>query len=293
MMLKNILMFLIFNVYVIAQQISFENEPQIFAAGIISTEISEVKITFSKDGKLALWGAVGRANGIGGLDIWQSLKTDKGWSIPSPASFNSPDNDFDPCFSAAGDGIYFFSNRPGGFGGDDFYYAAFDTITRTFGEPANMGSQFNTSGDEWGPCESTDGKKFIFCTDGLGGKGQHDIFICEKKANGWSNPKNLDILNSAEDDFDPLLLHDNKTIIFTRKFSDDEACLFISYLNENGYSEAVRLNETINIQGTWNFGSCLNNSEKNYLYYSTHIKDNNIGRLDIYRIGYNLNTSGQ
>lgn len=86
----------------------FLGESELFAPGIISTEISEVKITFSKDGKLALWGAIGRKKGLGGFDIWQSERTENSWSIPQPVSFNSIENDFDPCFSADSKIIFFF-----------------------------------------------------------------------------------------------------------------------------------------------------------------------------------------
>lgn len=270
------------------QTLNLIGKPEIYAPGIVSTEISEVKITFSKNGNWAFWGAIGRENGIGGFDIWQSQKTDTGWSKAQPASFNSSANDFDPCFSADGTKIYFFSNRPGGFGGDDFYYSSFDNETNTFGEPTNMGEQFNTAGDEWGPCESSNGEKFIFCTDGRGGSGKHDIFMCDQTMDGWSIPKSLDILNSEKDDFDPVILHDNKTIIFTREESENEAFLHISYLSANGYSKPERINGMMNMPGTWNFGSCINIHESDYIYYSSRVKDKNIGRLDIYRIKYTL-----
>ena len=272
----------------VCQTINFEGEPELFAPGVISTEKSEVKITFSKNGKLALWGAIGKENGSGGLDIWQSERTINGWSIPQPVSFNSVSNDFDPSFSADGKFIYFFSNRPGGMGGDDLYYVPYDSSAHSFSIPINMGTKFNTSGDEWGPSESIDGKKFLFCTDGFNGKGKHDIFISERTLEVWSSPKNIDTINSVEDDFDPVLLHDGKTIIFTRKLSEDEAYLFVSFLLKDGYSTPVQISNKMNISGTWNFGSVIDPLDNLYIYYSTHITDNTQGKLDIYRIRYRL-----
>ena len=293
-MKKMLLAILFMNISIsVCQTINFLGKPELFAPSVVSTEISEVKITFSKDGKLVLWGAIGREKGLGGFDIWQSERTVNGWSKPQPVSFNSADNDFDPCFSADGKFVYFFSNRPGGMGGDDLYYVQYDSTTHSFLIPLNMGTKFNTPGDEWGPSESIDGNNFLFCTDGLKGKGKHDIFICERTSEGWSAPRNIDNINSVEDDFDPVLLHDGKTIIFTRKLSEDEAYLYISFLLKDGYSTPVQISNKMNIPGTWNFGSAIDPLDNSYIYYSTHINDNTKGRLDIYRIKYNLSAKDE
>ncbi|MEW6196670.1 MAG: hypothetical protein AB1521_16100 [Bacteroidota bacterium] len=288
-MKKTILLILFLNLSPsLCQSITFSDEPELFAPGVISIENSEVKITFSKDGKLVLWGAVGRKNGIGGLDIWQSEKTENGWGTPQSVSFNTADNDFDPCFSADGKIVYFFSNRVGGIGGDDIYYVQYNSLTRKFGTPVNMGNKINTAGDEWGPTESIDGEKFIFCTDGIKGKGKHDIFICNKTSDGWSFPQVIESINSDEDDFDPILLSDCNTIIFTRKYNEDEAYMFVSFLSGEGYSEPERISDQINIPGTWNFGSSLDPLDHSYFYYSTHNEKNSRGRVDIYRVKYTL-----
>ena len=279
---------LISNIALFCQSIKFIGNPTLFAPGIVNVGSSEIKITFSQDGKLVLWGEIGRENGIGGFDIWQAVKSDTGWSNPQPVSFNSPDNDFDPSFSADGKTLYFFSNRAGGFGGDDIYSVSYDSITHKFGTPKNIGKEINTPGDEWGPAESIDGKKFLFCTDGLGGKGKHDIFVCEKVNDGWSRPKELTSINSNEDDFDPVFLSDCKTILFTRRFNEDEAYLFISFLSKEGYKKPERISNEINISGTWNFGSSLDPIDNSHFYYSTRNRYNSMGRLDIFRVKYDL-----
>jgi hypothetical protein len=289
--MKKILVFLLtMNIsIVLCQSIDFNGDPELFEPGIISMEKSEVKITFSKDGKLILWGSTGRENGAGGLDIWKAEKTENGWGNPQSVSFNTPDNEFDPCFSSDGRIVYFFSNRPGGFGGEDLYSVQYDPVNYSFGTPVNMGPVFNTAGDEWGPTESIDGRKFIYCTDGFKGKGKHDIFISEKTYDGWGKPVNPDILNSETDDFDPVLLHDCKTIVFTREINENEAFLFISFLLKDSYSVPVQISSKMNIPGTWNFGSSIDPSDSSFIYYSTHINDNSIGRMDIYRIKYCIN----
>lgn len=286
---KTMFVFMSFVSVIFCQSIEFNSKPEIFLPGIVSRETSEVKLTFSPDGKTILWGTIGRKDGAGGLDIWQSIKTASGWSAPKPVSFNTADNEFDPCFSFDGKTVYFFSNRPGGFGGDDLYWVEYDPVTNIFGAPVNMGSKFNTAGDEWGPSISIDGGRFVYCTNGFGGKGEHDIFLCEKEESGWSAPRNFEAINSPEDDFDPVILHDGISIIFTRKQSEEEAFLYFTTLGESGYTTPVKLSEQINMPGTWNFGSTINFAEENVLYYTTFMEAASQGKLDICRIKYSIN----
>src|SRR5262245_50574770 len=94
---------------------------ELIAPGVASSEFSEVRLAVSPDGNTMLWGSTNRPGGPGGWDIWVSRQGTAGWSKPQSVSFNSVSNDFDPAFSPDGRYVYFFSNRPGGAGGDDLY----------------------------------------------------------------------------------------------------------------------------------------------------------------------------
>src|SRR5678815_2553173 len=124
---------------------------QLWLPDQLSTEKSEVRITFSPDGKRMLWGAIGWSNGAGGWDIYESERSTSGWSRPRAVSFDSGANDFDPSFAPDGSGVYFFSNRDGGFGKDDIYFAPFDARTGRYGAVTNLGAAINSAGDEWAP----------------------------------------------------------------------------------------------------------------------------------------------
>ncbi|HQU73820.1 MAG TPA: hypothetical protein PKV71_03200 [Calditrichia bacterium] len=291
--MKNILLlFGLASPFLFGQTFNVLEGPELFAPGIVSVASSEVKITFSRDGNLVIWGTVGRENGPGGLDIWQASRSDSGWGDPLPVSFNSPENDFDPGFSADGKHLYFFSNRPGGYGGDDLYVVSFDPESGDFGEPVNLGARINTAGDEWGPTESYDGQMLMFCSDSLGGKGEHDIFVCEKEGEDWGAPEAIAAVNSPLDDFDPIFLADNRTLLFTRKKNEDEAYLFISYFTEKGYSAPEQLSAVLNQSGTWNFGASPDRKDPAVFYYSTRIAEQSRGRLDIFRVKYSMDSGG-
>lgn len=273
------------------KELVFTTESEVFQANLISTENSEIKITFSPDGNRCLWGTINWSGSKGGWDIWESGRSNGVWSKPVNVSFISEANDFDPAFAPDGKGIYFFSNRTGGLGGDDIYYVSFDKKTGIYGTPQNLGANINTKGDEWGPTVSPDGKRLMFCTDGRGGSGKHDIFISKKTKKGWSLPENLGIeINSAMDDFDPTFLHDGKTIVFTsERKGKDIVDLYVSFQVNGKYTAPEMLGNQVNSTDGYEIGSAINLSEPDYLYFTTQNPQKGIGRSDIYRIKYKIN----
>src|ERR1044072_4592422 len=104
----------------------FVSPAQLWQPDLVSTAKSEVRITFSPDGKRMLWGAIGWDPGAGGGEIYERERAANGWGAPHVVSFDSSANHFDPSFAPDGSGVYFFSNRDGGFGKDDIYFAQFD-----------------------------------------------------------------------------------------------------------------------------------------------------------------------
>ncbi len=296
-MLKTIIFSIILISTSFAQTINFLDKPELFAPDTISTKNSEVKITFTNDGRIALWAAIGYDDGIGGSDIFMSVKEIKYekeiWSKPQPVSFNSSADEFSPYISPDNKRVYFLSNRSGGFGGDDIYYASFDTVRKVFGNPVNLGNEFNTSGNECCPSISPNGQKLLYCSNGFGGRGMHDIFLCKAQSNTWTAPASLDILNSEKDELDPQFLHDNKTIIFSRADNEYEANLYVSYEQNGSYSFPSKIDEQMNIPGKYNFGASIDPSDSSHIYYSTKNLQNSKGKSDIYRIKYKVVGFGQ
>ncbi len=274
-------------------QLVFSSAPEVVHPYIVSTDNADVKLTFSPDGRRMLWGVIGReAEGHGGWDIWESTLENGRWSVAVAATFNSESHDFDPFFAPDGSGIYFFSNRGGGFGGDDLYFVSYNAVTQKYGKAVNLGENINSAGNEWGPVISADGKQLMFCTDGRGGKGKHDIFIAMRRGNSWSIPKHTgDVLNSTGEDFDPVWLDDGRTIVFASdRGGNDAVDLYVSYKTKNAYSEPQRCAE-ISTADTWDFGCTVDYNHPGVLYFSSQRADRNLGRSDIYRVFYKLTPS--
>jgi len=119
------------------------------------------------------------------------------WSIPANLGpvVNSEFGDLAPSISKNGLSLYFFSNRPGGFGGNDIWVSKRESVTDGWASPMNLGPIINTSGDENAPWLSTDGHALYFTSDRPGGSGALDLYLSRRqdKRNdlSWSEPENL------------------------------------------------------------------------------------------------------
>jgi Tol biopolymer transport system component len=263
-----------------------QGDAQLWLPDVVSTANNEVRITFSPDGKRMLWGTAGWSGGTGGWDIYESLQTANGWSTPRAATFNSTANDFDPSFAPDGSGVYFFSNRDGGFGKDDLYFARFDAAHDRYSDATNLGPQINTAGDEWAPVVSPDGTRLMFASDGRGGKGKHDLFVAVRDGTGWGKVQALDALNGPNEDFDATFLADGRSIVFSSGDFEGTVKLYISQFAGGKLSAPQLLPPSINPSDErWAFGPSISLHEPGVLYFTSHRADGR-GRNDIYRVKY-------
>jgi TolB protein len=263
--------------------------PELVLPGIASSEFSEVRLAASPDGKTLLWGSTNRPGGPGGWDVWLTRRDANGWGAPQPASFNSPAKEFDPAFSPDGRYVYFFSDRPGGLGGDDIYRVP---VTATgFGAVEHLGSQVNSAGNEWAPGFSPDGKTLLFATDGRGGAGRHDLFTARVEGAGFAAARALPgAINTAADEFDAAFLSDGGEVVFSRStdVDQDPVLLYFAARGRDGYDAGTILPPTVNVNGDYTFGPVLDWADRSVLYFSGHRPEASVGKVDLYRVHFRV-----
>lgn len=259
--------------------------PERVAPQVISTQATEIRLTVSPDGKTALFGRID--DGDQGWQIWECHQQGGTWSSPAEVSFNSPGNDFDPAFSPDGHWVYFFSNRAGGFGGDDLYRVERHS-DGSYGQAENLGASINTAGDEWAPTPSPDGKTLMFASNGRGGAGGQDLWWASVAGHGWGKVEALPgLVNTGDDEFDATWLADGKTLVFTRRSSgQDGSSLWLARFKNGAYLAPEKLPEVVNGRRGWVLGPTVLTSEPDWLYFSSSRYQGAEERLDILRIRY-------
>ena len=133
--------------------------------------------------------------------LYTSRRSGEGWSEPEKLDgINSPGaNTQQPFVTTDGKYLLFSSNRSGGQGGYDLWYAPL--VNGVPGTPVNMGSMINTTFDEQAPTYHEASKSLIFSTNGRVGMGGYDFFQSKGMIGNWAEPVNLGYpVNSIKDD---------------------------------------------------------------------------------------------
>jgi len=167
----------------------------------VNTRFHDSNLALSADGNsLYLYKDDGAGN------IYQAdLQEDGTWSEPSPLNvfINTAYAEKSISVGPNKDIIFFSSNRPGGIGGIDIYYAKRNRNGTDWGEAVNMGAVINTEYDEEYPYIDFDGRTLYFSSKGRNGMGGYDIYKTQydSSINKWTEPVNLGYpINTPDDD---------------------------------------------------------------------------------------------
>jgi len=157
------------------------------------------------------------------------------WSEPINLGplVNSTSMDRAPAISKDGLSLYFASNRPGGFGGEDIYVSQRATRDGEWGPAVNLGPTINTTATERVPAFSRDGHLMFFASDRIPGSfggiffnsnrpgsiaNSQDLWVAttrETVLDPWSKPINLGSpLNTELVDVQPYISSDGETLFF-------------------------------------------------------------------------------
>jgi outer membrane protein OmpA-like peptidoglycan-associated protein/tetratricopeptide (TPR) repeat protein len=184
--------------------------------------INQGAAAMSADGKHLYFSQWKKEKGQTVSSIYYTTKQSNGWSTPKLVSsvnvngFNSKQ----PFCSSDGKYLYFASDRPGGSGGFDIWYAPLNEDGTT-GEPVNAGNVVNTSGEEQAPFYHNSSNTLVFSSNGRQGMGGYDLFTAKGNETAWKAPENMGHpVNSSKDDI--YFFAQEKTALLTNAiFSSD------------------------------------------------------------------------
>ena len=177
------------------------------AGNSVNTMGNEGAQNLSLDSRYLFFVACDRPSGLGGCDIYYSVRMGDEWSeaINPGVLLNSRHWETYPCLSPTGDYLYFAGNRPGGIGKSDIWRSKVTILENgmlKFDEPVNLGPVINTPDDEFSPFIHADNRTLYYSSKGLPGMGGYDVFVSYRDSlDNWSKPQNIGYpINTCRDE---------------------------------------------------------------------------------------------
>ena len=203
--------------------------PPVNLGPTVNSSAHEVGSAISSDG-LTLYFQSTRPGGYGNLDAYMTTRVTKNAPWGPAVNLGSKVN------TSADDGaqsvddleLYMVSNRPGGYGGLDFYVARRATVNDRWGDPVNLGPVVNSAYQEWAFTLSPDGLVLLFSdhpdfgTPRPGGYGGMDMWMTRRAtlSDPWQAPVNLGPrVNSSITDFGARISPDGRMLYFSTRGS--------------------------------------------------------------------------
>lgn len=95
---------------------------------------------------------------------------------------------------------------------------------------------------------SADGTFMVFASDMMGGEGRTDLYYCERKGGGWSEPVNMGpVVNTPGVETAPYI-HPSGKIFFSSNGRNDSQSLdiYFTYKTDKGFAEPEKFDDVVN-----------------------------------------------
>jgi Tol biopolymer transport system component len=232
--------------------------PELFAPGVISTDLDESGGSFSPDEKSFYFVRRGAYTTSPPISIiCFSEFHDGNWTHPEVAPFSGIYLDSSPYFSPNGKRLYFGSKRPteSNPNGSDWNIWFVDKIDNGWGAPKEIGAAVNGPKNDTNPGIATDGTIY-FASDRDSAPGYFHIYRARLTNGHYEQPEKLGPeINSGDAETNPYISPDQKILIFASYRKDnlsgggnhyDRADLYVSIKRDGHWTPARHLEHGIN-----------------------------------------------
>ena len=176
------------------------------------------------------------------------------YNVENVTSLNTEVLEYSPFVTPDGSKLYFASNRKGGMGGHDIWYAErIAPGSRDFHPPVNLGEPINTDLNEGSFVLTSDGENafFTLCnrSDGIG---DCDLYTAHFNGKEWTDIQNLRQVNSTDWDSQPTISTEGDTLYFISNRpgalgGSDDADIYMSVKDASGiWQKPMNLGAPIN-----------------------------------------------
>jgi ankyrin repeat protein len=225
-----------------------DEEPRIFAPGIVSSEEHETNVSFSPGGREICFSRI-NANQTRRWLLFMRLE-DGRWTPPAPAPFGSEGTDFEASYSPDGRTLFFVSNRPldkGGPPGRDTDIWLVERSGGGWGPPRNLGPAVNGPSNEYMPSADREGNLWFE---------RHGLNVARRRSGKWLPAEpGLGTVTNVSAPGHPFVAPDGSYLLFdARPPGSGRSVLHASFRRRDGsWTPAVRLFEGA---GTREYESC-------------------------------------
>jgi tetratricopeptide (TPR) repeat protein len=146
--------------------------------------------------------------------------------------------------------------------------------------PQNLGDGINSPDPEYFPTLPIEGDKMIFTrrVNGI----DEDFYGSIKSGGKWGKAVRIDKVNTPLNEAAQSISQDGRWLVFdacTRRDGYGSCDLYISYMTDNGWSEALNLGGVVNSE-QWDVQPCLSPDKRDLYFTST--RPGGLGGSDIY-----------
>ena len=216
----------------------------------INSPYNEGTCSVTADGNFLIFTSCDAPDTQGSCDLYSVQRVDGEWQVPSNmgAKINSTFWDSQPSLSADGRLLFFSSDRRGGLGGNDIWYAK-RKLDGSWSEVANLGAPINTAKDEISPFLFFNNETLFFASDGHMGLGGMDIFLSRVEEGLFHAPENLGLPINDHLDQVALFITAQKEYAYYSELTTANNSKDRAFLYRFKFPEEIEIGENLTVTG--------------------------------------------